>query len=197
MYSSVVLEWVNSEEWPSTRCMPHYLHTLSCNCRKVNFVFTTKQQRQQTTTHRVLYTYQWFYLLYPSSSILIKHLHSRVLVQFLPLRCCYQMAMKLVSKRLTRKSFYKPTHLVGCDPAVSAEHKHQLQRSKSFHGTLEELFDPKMSLWTQEYFLVSRRLREKDRICAMLFPPVYKPGPQHQTKDCLQLTSIYLMPIMS
>lgn len=98
--------------------------------------------------------------------------------------------MKLVSKRLTRKSFYKPTHLVGWDPAVSAEHKHQLQRSKSFHGTLEELFDPKMSLQTHDYFLVSRRPGEKDCICVMLFPPVYTP-------DCLQLTSIYLMPIMS
>lgn len=75
MYSSVVLEWVNSDEWPSTRCMPHYLHTLSCNCWKVNFIFTTKQ-RQQTTTHRVLYIINYFtsFILPPpfSSNICIR-----------------------------------------------------------------------------------------------------------------------------
>lgn len=68
MYSSVVLEWVNSEECLSTRCMPHYLHTLSCNCRKVNFYFhyktTTTNNNPQSLVYLLIILPPLFFLIH-------------------------------------------------------------------------------------------------------------------------------------
>ena len=127
-------------------------------------------------------------------------------LKFHLLRFCWQMVLKLVSKMLTHKCFFQPIPFGWlCSNTVSGEHKHQLERNRNFRGTLEELFDPKDTTSKLKchckFMNVSlcheqQQQQERTAFVQWLFH-VCKPSPQLEIKDCLQSTSIYLVPTMS
>lgn len=190
-----MLEWAISEEWLSTRWMPRYLQTLSCNCPKVNFYFHYKQQQQQKKPQSCIH------IILPPLSFLI-HSH-----QTFALACVGEISpaeMLLPNGHETCLQKGSPVKAFTSQPIWLAVIQQSLlntnisyREAKASMAPWRNFLIPKCHSELTNISLCHEDREKRTTSVQCFFPPVYKPGSQHQTKDCLQLPSIYLMPIVS